>query len=68
MKQEHTAEALRVARAIERDASLLKSLSELIDGETGVREFSKSWRTSSPKPAISSWAAAQNSLRTPAAR
>jgi hypothetical protein len=33
-----TAGALRATRAIERDASLLKSLPELIDRETGVRE------------------------------
>ena len=33
-----TAGALRVSRAIQRDASLLKSLPELIDRETGVRE------------------------------
>src|SRR5712691_12107170 len=38
MKHEPTAGALRAARAIERDASLLKSLPELIDQETGVRE------------------------------
>ena len=38
MKHESTAGALRAARAIERDASLLKSLPELIDRETGVRE------------------------------
>jgi hypothetical protein len=39
MKHEPTAGALRAARAIERDASLLKSLPELIDRETGVREI-----------------------------
>ena len=38
MKHEPTAGALRAARSIERDASLLKSLPELIDRETGVRE------------------------------
>jgi hypothetical protein len=37
-KHEPTAGALRASRAIERDASLLKSLPELIDRETGVRE------------------------------
>jgi hypothetical protein len=37
-KHEPTAGALRAARAIQRDASLLKSLPELIDRETGVRE------------------------------
>jgi hypothetical protein len=37
-KPEPTAGALRAARVIERDASLLKSLPELIDRETGVRE------------------------------
>ena len=31
--------ALRVAAAIQHDASLLKSLPELIDRETGVREI-----------------------------
>lgn len=36
---EPTAGALRAARAIERDASLLKSLPEIIDRETGVREI-----------------------------
>jgi hypothetical protein len=39
MKHEPTAGALRAARAIQRDASLLKSLPELIDRETGVREI-----------------------------
>ena len=39
LKHEPTAGALRAARAIERDASLLKSLPELIDRETGVREI-----------------------------
>ena len=34
-----TAGALRVSLAIEHDASLLKSLPELIDRETGVREI-----------------------------
>jgi hypothetical protein len=34
-----TAGALRAARAIKNDASLLKSLPELIDHETGVREI-----------------------------
>ena len=33
-----TAGSLRVARAIQHDASLLQSLPELIDRETGVRE------------------------------
>jgi len=33
-----TAGALRASRAIQNDASLLKSLPELIDHETGVRE------------------------------
>jgi hypothetical protein len=37
-KHEPTAGALRASRAIQRDASLLKSLPELIDRETGVRE------------------------------
>ena len=37
-KHQPTAGALRAARAIQRDASLLKSLPELIDRETGVRE------------------------------
>ena len=39
MKHKPTAGALRAARAIERDASLLKTLPELIDRETGVREI-----------------------------
>jgi hypothetical protein len=34
-----TAGALRASRAIQNDASLLKSLPELIDHETGVREI-----------------------------
>ena len=34
-----TAGALRASRAIQNDASLLKSLPELIDQETGVREI-----------------------------
>ena len=34
-----TAGALRASRAIQHDASLLKSLPELIDRETGVREI-----------------------------
>ena len=34
-----TAGALRVATAIQHDASLIKSLPELIDRETGVREI-----------------------------
>jgi hypothetical protein len=34
-----TAGALRAARAIQNDATLLKSLPELIDHETGVREI-----------------------------
>jgi hypothetical protein len=38
MKHEPTAGALRAARAIQRDALLLKSLPELIDRETGIRE------------------------------
>ena len=38
MKHEPTAGALRASRAIQRDASLLKSLPELMDRETGVRE------------------------------
>jgi hypothetical protein len=38
-KYEPTAGALRAARAIEQDASLLRSLPELIDRETGVREI-----------------------------
>jgi hypothetical protein len=37
-KHQPTAGALSAARAIQRDASLLKSLPELIDRETGVRE------------------------------
>jgi hypothetical protein len=37
-KHQPTAGALRAARTIQRDASLLKSLPELIDRETGVRE------------------------------
>ncbi len=37
-KHEPTAGAFRAARAIQRGASLLKSLPELIDRETGVRE------------------------------
>jgi hypothetical protein len=37
-KHQPTAGALRAAKAIQRDASLLKSLPELIDRETGVRE------------------------------
>ena len=37
-KHQPTAGALRAARAIQRDASLLKSLPELIDRETGVRD------------------------------
>ena len=38
MKHKPTAGALRAARAIQFDASLLKALPELIDRETGVRE------------------------------
>jgi hypothetical protein len=38
-RHEPTAGALRAARAINQDASLLKSLPELIDRETGVREI-----------------------------
>jgi hypothetical protein len=38
MKHELTVGALRAARAIQRDALLLKSLPELIDRETGIRE------------------------------
>ena len=34
-----TAGALRASRAIQNDATLLKSLPELIDHETGVREI-----------------------------
>ncbi len=34
-----TAGALRAARALQNDSSLLKSLPELIDRETGVREI-----------------------------
>ena len=37
-KHKPTAGALRAARAIQQDASLLNSLPELIDRETGVRE------------------------------
>jgi len=37
-KHRPTAGALRAARAIEQDTSLLNSLPELIDRETGVRE------------------------------
>jgi hypothetical protein len=39
MKHKPTAGALRAARAIQQEASLLKSLPELIDQETGVREL-----------------------------
>ena len=38
-KQEPTAGAVRASKAIQRDASLLRSLPELIDRETGVREI-----------------------------
>jgi hypothetical protein len=38
-KMNPTRGALRAARAIQHDASLLKSLPELIDRETGVREI-----------------------------
>jgi hypothetical protein len=38
-KMNPTAGALRAAKAIQHDASLLKSLPELIDRETGVREI-----------------------------
>jgi hypothetical protein len=38
-RHEPTAGALRAARAINEDSSLLKSLPELIDRETGVREI-----------------------------
>ena len=38
-KMHPTAGALRAARAIQADASLLRSLPELIDRETGVREI-----------------------------
>jgi hypothetical protein len=34
-----TAGAVRASKAIQRDAALLKSLPELIDRETGVREI-----------------------------
>jgi hypothetical protein len=37
-KMDPTAGAMRAFRAIQQDASLLKSLPELIDRETGVRE------------------------------
>jgi len=37
-KVQPTAGALRAASAIQRDASLLASLPELIDRETGIRE------------------------------
>jgi len=36
---QHTAGAIRAARAIQEDASLLRSLPEHIDRETGVREI-----------------------------
>jgi len=39
MKYTPTAGALRAARAIQQEASLLNSLPELIDRETGVREL-----------------------------
>ena len=39
IKTNPTAGALRAASAIEHDASLLQSLPELIDRETGVREI-----------------------------
>jgi len=35
---QHTAGAIRAARAIQEDASLVRSLPEHIDRETGVRE------------------------------
>ncbi len=38
-KVKPTAGALRASKAIQRDAALLKSLPELIDRETGVREI-----------------------------
>ncbi len=38
-KMNPTAGAVRAAKAIQRDASLIKSLPELIDRETGVREI-----------------------------
>ena len=38
-KMSPTAGALRAAKAIQRDASLLQSLPEVIDRETGVREI-----------------------------
>jgi hypothetical protein len=53
--------ALRAAKQIERDASFVESTAEIIDRETGVREVVEYWKTSSPKPAILSRAAARNS-------
>ncbi len=38
-KMKPTAGALRAAKAIQHDASLVRSLAELIDRETGVREI-----------------------------
>ena len=38
-KMSPTAGALRAAKAIQRDASLLQSLPDVIDRETGVREI-----------------------------
>ena len=38
-KVKPTAGAIRAAKAIQRDAALFKSLPELIDRETGVREI-----------------------------
>ena len=40
-KMNPTTGALRVSRAIQQDGSLLQSLPELIDRETGVREISE---------------------------
>jgi hypothetical protein len=39
MKHEPTAGALRAARAIQQDPSLLEAMPDIIDRETGVREL-----------------------------
>ena len=63
-----TAGALRASKAIQQDPALLKSLPELIDRETGVREILDILQSIMRRPAISSKAEAQNSSQRPVLR
>ena len=61
-KHKSTDGAMRAAKQIERDPSFVESTAEIIDRETGVRELAGVLENILAKQAISSRAAARNSL------